>query len=209
MDEQKRHNVSKTLTIMFIDLVEYTTKTQTLTREEFHHLHDLFDDITKTTLKKFKGKIVKKIGDAYLFYFESPTDAVHCGVELQKRFHAYNEEHLENPINIRASLDQGEVIMRDGDIYGSSVNLASRIESITPPKHIYFSEAVQDAMNKNEIPYMDMGYHEFKGFDEPKRVFRVTWDYETPKWYQHTSVHMAAAFVAIIIVVFIVKKVFF
>ena len=64
-------NTSKTLTIMFIDLVGYTSKTQTLTREQFHQLHDLFDDIAKKTIQKFQGKIVKKIGDAYLFYFES------------------------------------------------------------------------------------------------------------------------------------------
>ena len=191
---------------MFIDLVGYTSKTQQLTREQFHNLHDLFDEIAKSTIQKFHGKIVKKIGDAYLFSFESPTDAVHCGVGLQKRFHNYNEEHQQNPLSIRVAIDQGEVMIREGDVYGSSVNLASRIESITPANHIYFSEAVQDAMNKNEIPYMDMGYHEFKGFDEAKRVFRVTWDYEAPKWYQHPSVHVAIGFVGIVIIIFIVKQ---
>ena len=201
-------NTSKTLTIMFIDLVGYTSKTQTLTREQFHQLHDLFDDIAKKTIQKFQGKIVKKIGDAYLFYFESPTDAVHCGVDLQKKFQDYNESHKQNPLSIRVALDQGEVIIREGDVYGSSVNLASRIESITPANHIYFSEAVQDAMNKNEIPYMDMGYHEFKGFSEPRRVFRVTWDYEIPKWYQHPSVHVASAFVVVVIIYLIAKKIF-
>ncbi len=199
---------SKTLTIMFIDLVGYTVKTQQLTRDEFHKLHDLFDDIAKSTLKKYHGNMVKKIGDAFLFHFESPTDAVHCGVELQKRFHSYNEDHKENPLSIRVALDQGEVIMRDGDVYGSSVNLASRIEGITPANHICFSKSVEYAMNKSEIHYMDMGYHEFKGFDEPKQVFRVTWDYETPKWHQHPSVHVASAFIVLLIIYFIVKQIF-
>jgi len=63
-------------------------------------------------------------------------------------------------------------------------------------------------MNKSEIHYMDMGYHEFKGFDEPKQVFRVTWDYETPKWHQHPSVHVASAFIVLLIIYFIVKQIF-
>jgi adenylate cyclase len=157
---------SRILTVMFIDIVGYTKKTTTLSREQFANLHDTFDDTALPLFANWNGTVIKKIGDAYLVTFASPTNAVHCGIELDKAFAA-------KKIPIRVALHTGEVLERAGDVYGDAVNVASRIESVAHAGHIVFSEAVYSAMNKNEIPILSLGAKTFKGVEHPMKLYRV------------------------------------
>jgi adenylate cyclase len=163
---------SETRTVMFIDIVGYTTTTTKLSREEFNKLHDEFDSTSLPIFKKYGGSVIKKIGDAFLITFPSPTDALHCGMSLQNTFGKRNQQH-QLPITIRVAIHAGEVMLRDNDIYGNAVNTAARIESMVAPGDICFSEAVFLAMNKNEIPWQEIGYRQFKGLEYPIKIFRV------------------------------------
>jgi len=170
---------------MFIDLVGYTKKTVELNRLEFNELHDTFDHLVLTTIKNHSGNLIKKIGDAFLITFDSPTDAILCGKKLQINFQKHNKlNKKKEPLLIRVALDQGEVIIRGNDVYGDPVNIASRIEGITPPNQIYFSEAMAQTMNKNEVSFVDLGYNEFKGLPHPIRIFRLYWDWEKKARYR-------------------------
>ncbi|MBT4650972.1 adenylate/guanylate cyclase domain-containing protein [Candidatus Woesearchaeota archaeon] len=163
---------SKILTIMFIDLVGYTSKIQQSTRQQLNDLQDNFDNLTHPIFKKHSGNIIKKIGDAFLITFHSPTDALLCAIDLQKEFQEHNKNN-QNPLHIRVALHAGEVLLKDKDVYGDSVNITSRVESITPPDQIYFTESVQQHMNKNEIPHLDLGHTYLKGIEQPVRIFKV------------------------------------
>lgn len=168
---------SEVLTVMFIDIVGYTKTTAQLSREEFTELHDIFDSFSIPIFQKYGGKVIKKIGDAFLTTFRSPTDALLCGIELQNAFDQYNK-HAHRPIKIRVAVHTGEVIVRNDDVYGEAVNTASRIEGVAKAGHIVFSEAVFSAMNKKEIPYIHLGPHTFKGVKYPIRLFRVKSQYD-------------------------------
>ncbi len=163
---------SEILTVMFTDIVEYSKTTAQLSRNEFEELHNMFDSISLPIFDKYAGKVVKKIGDAFLVTFKSPTNAVLCGIELQNAFDRFNK-HAKRPIKIRVALHTGEVIIRNEDIYGDAVNATARIESITPAGQIVFSEAVFSAMNKKEVPYIHLGLKKLKGIKYPIRLFKV------------------------------------
>ncbi|MBU0459371.1 MAG: adenylate/guanylate cyclase domain-containing protein [Nanoarchaeota archaeon] len=165
---------SEVLTIMFVDLVGYTKTTGKLKREDISGLHDVFDSICASVFDKYSGNVIKKMGDAFLVTFKSPTNAVLCGVELQNDFKRYNKQYkLKNPLSIRVALHGGEVVLRKGDIYGDAVNTAARIESIVKAGDVVFSEAVYHSMNKNEIPYLYLGAKKFKGVRRPIKIFKV------------------------------------
>ncbi len=164
--------VTEILTIMFIDMVGYTSKTSKLKREEFNNLHNFFDSLAIPIFTKYEGDIVKKMGDAFLVTFKSPTNAVLCGMELQNTFYQYNKEN-KYKINIRVVVHTGEVLIRDNDIYGDAVNTTARIECITEANKIVFSEEVFSLMNKNEIPYVHLGLRRLRGLKRPVRLFRV------------------------------------
>jgi len=165
---------SEIVTVMFNDIVGYTSKTTKLSRIKFNELHDIFDNISIPIFNKFGGTVVKKIGDAFLITFKSTTDAVLCGVELQNTFQEYNHSKQEiKQINIRVALHNGEVLHRNHDVYGDAVNTAARIEGVAKPGDIVFSESVYSAMNKIEVPSEYIGNRRFKGVKYPVNLFRA------------------------------------
>lgn len=167
------------LTIMFIDIAGYTKTTARLGREELDKLHDAFDGVVHPVFQRFHGNIIKKIGDAFLITFKSATDAIWCGVELQKSFAEYNRINKpKHPMNIRVALHTGEILHRHDDIYGDAVNTAARIESVAHTGDIVFSESVFLAMNKNEIPFIFLGSRKLKGLKYPIKLFRVKGKYD-------------------------------
>jgi class 3 adenylate cyclase len=163
---------SKIKTVMFIDIAEYTKTTTLLNREQFDELHELFDNIALPTFNSHDGKVIKKIGDAFLVTFDSATQAVLCGIELQKLFFKQTR-NLHSPFKIRVAIHSGEIIERKGDIYGATVNTAARIEGIAKAGHIVFSETVYNAMNKNEIRFTFLGKKKLKGIRRPVALFKV------------------------------------
>jgi len=161
------------LTVMFVDMVDYTKTTSKLDRERFHKLHDVFDNHVSGVVGNYTGKIIKKLGDAFLITFKSSTEAVLCGKALQIEFQNYNRTAEDYPIKIRVAIHAGEVVYRYGDIYGDVVNLTSRIESIVKEGDVVFSELVYSSMNKNEVMHKYIGKFQFKGADKPLNLFKI------------------------------------
>ncbi|MEM4240173.1 MAG: adenylate/guanylate cyclase domain-containing protein [Candidatus Woesearchaeota archaeon] len=165
---------SETCTVMFVDLVEYTKTTTKLTREHIDQLLSAFESLPMPVLDRYGGTLVKKIGDALLVTFKSPTDAVLCGIALQHTFRRYNiTNRLRHPLRIRVAIHTGEVLKRDNDIFGDAVNTTSRIEEFAKPGHVVFTDAVFSAMNKNEVPFINLGWQQLRGLKYPVRLFRV------------------------------------
>jgi class 3 adenylate cyclase len=201
---------------MFVDLVEYTQRTTQLKREEFSRLHDTFDRLTKPVLQQHQGTIIKKIGDAFLVTFESPTNAVLCGMKLQEKFEEYNQQQQgkeqegneKKPLQIRVALDSGEVLIRDNDVYGNPVNIAARVEGITEPDEVYFTEAVYRSINKNEISAIDLGPHELKGVPEAVNIYRVRWQRDVWEHYKTLALEIAMGVILVILAIYFFKLLF-
>ena len=169
---KKVHN--EMLTIMFVDIVNYTKTTSQLSRDVFNDMHDVFDTLVGETVEEYNGTIIKKIGDAFLITFNVATDAVHCGVTMQKKFSDYNDTYdLPMPLEIRVAIHAGDVMVKDNDIYGDAVNVTARIEGLAKARSVVFSEVVYSSMNKGEIEYQHIGTRKVKGVERPIRIFRA------------------------------------
>ncbi|MBN1325964.1 adenylate/guanylate cyclase domain-containing protein [Candidatus Falkowbacteria bacterium] len=165
---------TKHLSIMFTDMKGFTTKAATQSRQQLQHLLELQDEIIKPAIKHFDGNIIKTIGDAFLVTFESPTDAVLCGMKIQENILNHNARATSSDqMEVRIAINSGEVNIKDGDVFGEPVNIASRIESIAEPNEVYFTEAVYLTMNKNEIPTAEVGHRKLKGIPEEIKVYKV------------------------------------
>jgi adenylate cyclase len=93
---------------------------------------------------------------------------------MQDALHEFNlVTRSEEQIHIRIAASLGEVRVTRTDIFGEPVNVTSRIEGITPADEIYFSEAVYLAMNKAEVPAIEVGLHDLKGISKPVRIFAI------------------------------------
>lgn len=166
---------ARNLAIMLTDIKGFTSKTAAFSRAQTQELLTRHRELVMPVIERFKGRLVKTIGDAFLVVFNSPTDAVICGVEIQTVLRAFNEgKPPAEKIEIRIAINAGEVSVHDdGDIYGDPVNITSRLESIAEAGEVFFTESVYLAMNKKEVPSSEIGYRQFKGVPEKIKVFRV------------------------------------
>src|SRR3954467_13895537 len=177
---------------MFTDIQGFTARTSVSTREGIDKLLDAHDRLLKPGFATFRGTIVKTIGDAFLVWFESPTDAVLCGVTIQEVLRKHNEAApAELQLRVRVAINIGDVEMRgqpegsargwgsggnapgNHDLFGEAVNLASRLEGIAEAGEVWFTEAVYLTMNRHEVPTAEVGERTFKGIPNPVRVYKV------------------------------------
>lgn len=165
---------TENLTILFVDIAGFTATTSRQSRLENAHLLQTFEKTLLPLIKRFKGNVVKSIGDALLITFRSPTDAMLCSMALQDAMHAHNlHASDDDKIHIRVAANLGEVRVTKKDIFGEPVNVASRIEGVTPADEIYLSEAVYMAMNKAEVPALEVGFKQLAGIPQAVRVYSI------------------------------------
>ncbi len=168
---------SKTLTIMFTDIKGFTARTSGSSREGMQQLLTEHDRLLAPAFRHLGGNVVKTIGDAFLVWFDSPTNAVLCGLLIQEVLRQHNESVPEaERIHVRVAVNLGEVELIDGDVLGEPVNIAARLEGIAEAGEVWFTESVYLAMNRKEVPSTSIGERTFKGIPYPVRVYRVIID---------------------------------
>jgi class 3 adenylate cyclase len=164
-------------TVMFTDIRGFTARTSRDSREGLEELLATHEALLLPVIRHYDGRVVKTIGDAFLVVFESPTNAVLCGVVIQHRLREFNRRAPEEKrIEVRVAINSGEVTLRGDDVFGEPVNICARIEGITEPNEVYFTEATYLTMQKAEVPSSEVGSRRLKGIPEEIRLYRVIQD---------------------------------
>ncbi|MCH2650810.1 MAG: hypothetical protein MKZ99_05370, partial [Candidatus Marinimicrobia bacterium] len=124
--------------------------------------------LLKPIISNFNGEWLKEIGDGVLIAFPSPVKAVTCSLEIQ-RILAHNSE-----LTLRIGIHIGDVIQKDGDVFGDAVNIASRLEPLAEPGGICVSERVhEDIENKPDISTSFQEEQLLKGVEKPIKVYSI------------------------------------
>lgn len=143
----------------FADLVGFTAAANEMTEAELASLVDSFTALAADTVAARAGRVVKVIGDEVMFAVAGPRAAADTALELVARLPA------AAGMDLRVGLAWGPVIQREGDLFGPTVNLASRLTGIARPGTILVDEALGDALG--EEPDLDVHWlrrHNLKGF---------------------------------------------
>lgn len=165
---------TENLTILITDIVGFSEKLNTLSRVDSQLLLKQHDRLLKKYIKYFGGEIIKSVGDSFLVTFRSPTDATLCAMALQDAVWEYNQMADEQSrFALRIAISSGEVRVAQNDVFGDAVNIAARLESITPSHHIYLTESVYLTMNKSEVSLSMIGAQSFKGILQPVCIYQV------------------------------------
>lgn len=160
---------TKTKTVVFTDIANYTLSTAKATRDELIRLIHDHEEHTKAIFQPYGGVIVKNLGDSFMAIFDSATMAIHACLEIVQSKMQIGEQSLA----IRASLCTGDVEELNGDYFGEAVNLSSRINSKTPAGECWFANRTRLCMNQKEIPFESVGTFEFKGIPDTIECFRA------------------------------------
>ncbi len=126
-------------------------------------------------VEQHRGRLVDFTGDNFLAEFPTATEAVECGVEIQRVLAARNEALLpERKMQFRIGIHLGEVRVEEGRLYGDGVNIAARLEGLAEEGGICISAGVHDQVrNKLNARYQDLGDHTVKNIPDQVRVYRV------------------------------------
>jgi adenylate cyclase len=132
------------LAIGFADMSRFTSLTRKASETELRRLLDTFESFSTDIVGQHDGRIVKTIGDEVLFQAGDPGSAAEIALELVE---AAEAEQLPE---LRAGVAYGPVISRLGDVYGSTVNIASRLTSIARPGQVLVDREMHDALDGDD-----------------------------------------------------------
>ena len=122
-----------------------------------------------------RGRIANTAGDSVLAEFPSVADALSCALAVQQAIAKQNAEASPNRrMLFRIGIHLGDVLIKDGDLFGDAVNIAARLEALAEPGGICVSATVHEHIgNRVSVEYTDAGAQQVKNIAEPVHVFRV------------------------------------
>jgi len=156
--------------IVFSDIVGYSAIMQESETEAVEKVNR-FREVIENKTPFFHGRIIQYYGDGCLLLFNSAVDAVALAKDLQSEF-------CEEPqLPVRIGIHVGDVLIKDGNVFGDAVNIAARIQALAPPGGILISEAVQkNIANKQNISTEYLKTEIPKNIKEPIRIYNVKTD---------------------------------
>jgi adenylate cyclase len=124
---------------------------------------------------RHRGRIANTAGDSVLAEFASVLDAVHCAIEIQEALERANEVQPEGrQMRFRIGINVGDVMVKEGDIFGDGVNVAARLEGLVEGGEICVSRGVRDHLrHRGGLVFEDLGEQLVKNIAHPIRAFRL------------------------------------
>ena len=159
--------------VMFTDIAGSTEMTARLGDVMSVEIVRAHDSLVHRALAQHNGREVKHTGDGIMASFNSIPSAVDCAATIQRSFVDYNAKGGE-PIHVGIGIHAGEPIEDSDDLFGSTVQLASRICDTADPDGVVVSDVVRQASGAVQS-FTDLGHRDFKGFGEPIQVFDFDW----------------------------------
>jgi adenylate cyclase len=131
--------------------------------------------ILDAQIAKHRGRIANTAGDSVLVEFPSVADGLSCALAMQEAIAKQNEPlSLDRQMRFRVGLHLGDVMIRDGDLFGDAVNIAARLQALAEPGCICVSAAVrQHVGTRLAASFTDAGAQRVKNIVDPIHVFRV------------------------------------
>lgn len=130
----------------FVDMVAYTRRSTELGSRALADLVQTFEYTSRDVITTHGARVVKTIGDAILYVADDLPTAAEVTVDLIEALHA-----KENMLPVRAAVVWGGVLSRNGDVFGPTVNLASRLVDVAPPGAILMDPDTARAMSLTPV----------------------------------------------------------
>jgi adenylate cyclase len=140
--------VDRRLAVWFADLVGFTRLTRRLEEEELGELVEAFETTAADLVAAHGGRLIKTLGDEVLFAADDAGTAAEIALRLIETM-----EHDETMPALRVGIAFGTVTTRMGDVFGTTVNLASRLTSIAPKDKVLVDGALaEELIRTREAP---------------------------------------------------------
>ena len=176
----------KLAAIMFTDIVGFSRQ-MGADEARMLRLLDVHNQLIQQAVTTHHGQVIKTIGDAFLVDFPSVVHAVQCAQQIQAQLRVHNaEQEKAEQIHIRIGIHLGDIVQKDGDVFGDGVNIASRLQGLAVPDTICISQAVYKEVEK-KLPLgtvVSLGKPKLKNIAERFQIYALL--PEAPKGLRQT-----------------------
>lgn len=138
---------SSTRAVCFVDIVGYTSRSKTMSDRDLVTWLEQFEATCLDIVLEHGGTIIKNIGDELLIVVDSAPGAAAIAQELTRRGDDPDDPFPE----VRAGVAHGEVVLRLGDVYGPTVNIAARLTSVARPGTVLIDEGMYAALTGRDL----------------------------------------------------------
>ncbi|TGK44731.1 7TM diverse intracellular signaling domain-containing protein [Leptospira andrefontaineae] len=196
LDVRLGDQIQKEMAVLFSDIRSFTTLSEQMTPAENFNFINSYLSRMSPIIQRHNGFIDKFIGDAIMALFQrNVIDAVSAGVEMQRYLKEYNEHRNRQgyiPIQIGVGIHSGSLMLGtigaeerlEGTVISDTVNLASRIESLTKVygSRIAVSESTIEEVKKDgKFHFRFLDRVKVKGKQKPVSVYEV-FDGDEPQY---------------------------
>jgi class 3 adenylate cyclase len=153
-------------TVLFTDIVGSTERAAELGDRRWRELLEALDRLAERQLARYRGTLVKALGDGLLATFDGPARAIRCALALRDGLRGMGLE-------IRSGLHCGEIERRGSDVSGLGVHIAARVQAVARPGEVLVTRTVKDLVAGAQISFVDRGAHGLKGVPDAWQLFAV------------------------------------
>jgi len=160
----------RSLGVIFLsDVVGYSKMMTDDETGTLNLIREFQKDIIKPTLAKYEGNMIKSLGDGWLIEFKSASNAVDCALAWQ------NLSKKQGKLSLRIGIHLGDVEHEEGpppDVYGATVNIAARLESIAENNEVAISNSAYLCLDENKARlFNNCGKQTLKNISTPVEVW--------------------------------------
>lgn len=172
---QQMHQQRRLAAILVGDVVGYSRLMGQDERGTLRRLKVIRREIVDPNIAEHHGRVVKTTGDGILIEYPSVVEAVACAVAIQRTMAGRNAEvPVDQRLEFRVGVHEGDVVVDDQDIFGDGVNVAARLEVLSEPGGVCISSRVyEDLAGRLELPFEDCGEQRLKNIVRPVRIHKL------------------------------------
>ena len=163
----------KLVPIVSLDVVSYSRLTEINERQTLRLVQRVYDRLVARSIGRYGGKVFKTMGDGLLAEFQSVVAAVEWAADVQKELF---ERKLKVPggghFQVRAGIVLADVLVAGDDLYGSGVNLAVRVQAISPPGGMAITKWMHQYLDgRSDLKFTDLGSTDLKNVSRTVRIY--------------------------------------
>jgi DNA-binding NarL/FixJ family response regulator len=154
-------------TLLFTDIVGSTDRARQVGDRRWRELLDRHDQLSRTNVERFGGRVVKTTGDGILAIFSEPSFAIRSADAMRAELEGVG-------IGIRSGVHTAEVEFREDDVGGIAVHIGRRVMEEADRGEILVSRTVRDLVAGSDIELADRSIHQLRGVEGDWQLFAVT-----------------------------------
>jgi len=163
------------VTILFTDVEGSTRYWDTHGDTKGRLMIDLHNRLIYPVIKRYRGKVVKHIGDAIMASFKSPENALKASIGIQQILEQRRKEDKSFRLKVRIGIHTGKALVEHSDVFGDAVNVAARVESYGKGDEIWVSGATASKLGKKAFVLVRKGTFVPKGKQGAVTIYKCRW----------------------------------